>query len=521
MILPRKRQSKKEIPYRQKCGISFKNMAGKYLTKAERSDYVMKDGTKSEFKKVFGTFDILVIAFGAMIGWGWVVSAGDWIMAGGTIGAIIGFVVGGIMILFVGLACAELMTAMPQCGGPRVFSLRAMGPVGAYICTWAIILGYVSAVCFEACALPTIIAYISPGFLRGYMYTIAGFDIYASWVVTAVAIAAVITFINIRGAEMAATLQTVLTIIIGVVGILLTAASAINGDISNLESQLLVGNDIGSIVENISKVAVVTPFFFIGFDVIPQAAEEINVPLKKIGRLMLLSILMAIIFYGLVIFSVGYVMSPSDIQISQARTGLVTADAMAKAFSSDMMSKVLIIGGICGIITSWNAFLIGGSRAMYSMAESCMLPRMFAVLHKKYRTPYIALGLIGILSMIAPFFGRQMIAWVINAGNFGCCVSYCMVALSFLILRWKEPSMGRPYKVKHHRLVGTGAVVMAAFMGLMYIIPGTGSTLSCSEWIIVGGWILTGVVFFITCRLKYKERFAISGSSVDREKEQR
>lgn len=166
---------------------------------------------KSEFDKVFSAWDILVIAFGAMIGWGWVVSTGDWIGRGGVLGAVIGFAIGGIMVFFVGLTYAELTAAMPQCGGEHVFSYKAMGPVGSFICTWAIILGYVSVVCFEACALPTIITYIYPGFLKGYLYTVAGFDIYASWLAVAMIVAFFITFINIKGAKTAATLQTVLT----------------------------------------------------------------------------------------------------------------------------------------------------------------------------------------------------------------------------------------------------------------------------------------------------------------------
>ena len=135
---------------------------------------------KSEFDKVFSVHGTFCIAFGAMIGWGWVVSTGDWIGRGGVLGAVIGFAIGGIMVFFVGLTYAELTAAMPQCG-EHVFSYKAMGPVGSFICTWAIILGYVSVVCFEACALPTIITYIYPGFLKGYLYTVAGFDIYASW----------------------------------------------------------------------------------------------------------------------------------------------------------------------------------------------------------------------------------------------------------------------------------------------------------------------------------------------------
>ena len=51
----------------------------------------MENKKKSEFNKVFSAWDILVIAFGAMIGWGWVVSTGDWIKTGGVIGAILGF----------------------------------------------------------------------------------------------------------------------------------------------------------------------------------------------------------------------------------------------------------------------------------------------------------------------------------------------------------------------------------------------------------------------------------------------
>ena len=467
---------------------------------------------KSEFDKVFSAWDILVIAFGAMIGWGWVVSTGDWIGRGGVLGAVIGFAIGGIMVFFVGLTYAELTAAMPQCGGEHVFSYKAMGPVGSFICTWAIILGYVSVVCFEACALPTIITYIYPGFLKGYLYTVAGFDIYASWLAVAMIVAFFITFINIKGAKTAATLQTVLTVIIGGVGILLIVASVVSGDVSNLTPQLFAGDSVSTTMKAIMSVAVMTPFFFIGFDVIPQAAEEINVPLKKIGMIMILSIVLAVAFYALIILGVGYVMSPSDISSSQAGSGLVTADAMAKAFHSSIMSKVLIVGGMCGIVTSWNSFLIGGSRAMYSMAESYMIPRTFRKLHKTHKTPVNALYLIGGLSILAPLFGRKMLVWIVDAGNFGCCLAYCMVSLSFIILRKKAPEMARPYKVKHYKIVGVLAVLMSGFMVAMYIIPGSGSNLVPQEWAMAGGWAVLGIIFFIVCKLKYKEKF---GSHID------
>ena len=122
-----------------------------------------------------------------------------------------------------------------------------------------------------------------------------------------------------------------------------------------------------------------TPFFLFGFDVIPQAAEEINVPLKKLGKMMILSIIMAVSFYVLVVLAVGYVMDAGQIKTSMSSaTGLVTADAMGVAFNNANMAKVLIIGGLCGIVTSWNSFLIGGSMSfvfyvcfLYASQEIC------------------------------------------------------------------------------------------------------------------------------------------------------
>ena len=137
----------------------------------------MANNTNSDFDKVLRTRDVLMIAFGAMIGWGWVVSSGQRIQAGGAIGTAIGFLIGGLMIYLVGLTYAELTTAMPKCGGEQNFSYAAFGPAGSYICTWALVLSYIGVVCFEACSFATIMQYVVPGILQGYLYTEAGFEV--------------------------------------------------------------------------------------------------------------------------------------------------------------------------------------------------------------------------------------------------------------------------------------------------------------------------------------------------------
>lgn len=288
---------------------------------------------------------------------------------------------------------------------------------------------------------------------------------------------------------------------------MLIIASVINGTVDNLDGQMFASSSTGLNVKAIIGVAALSPFYFIGFDVIPQAAEEINVPAKKIGSILILSVVLAVVFYALVIVAVGLVMGPQAIVDSEQATGLVTADAMAAAFNTKIMAKVIIVGGMCGIVTSWNSFLLGGSRAMYSMAESYMIPKFFAKLHPKHKTPINALILIGSLTMLAPFAGRKMLVWISDAGNFGCCVAYCMVALSFIILRKKKPDMPRPYKVPAYKFFGTMAVIMSGFMVAMYCIPGSGGSLIAQEWGIVLAWCALGVVFFVFCKKKYKESF--------------
>ena len=460
----------------------------------------------NRFSRVLGSLDILVVAFGAMIGWGWVVSSGRWIQNAGVMGTVIGFIIGGAMIFFVGMTYAELTPAMPKVGGEHVFSYMAFGPTGSFICTWALILSYIGVVCFEAVSLPTIIQYIFPSSAQIYLYTVAGSDVYLTSVILATLFTVLIIIINILGIKAASVFQTILTITIAVVGIILVAASAVNGDVKNLEGQLIKGDGLKTI-GNIMTVAVVAPFFLFGFDVIPQVAEEINIPLKKVARVLLLSIICAVGFYGLVVLAVGYALGAPEITDAMQGSGLVTASAMEKVFSSALMAKVLIIGGLCGVVTSWNSFLIGGSRAIFSMAESKMIPGRFSVLHKTHKTPVNALLLIGFLSLIAPFFGRTMLVWISNAASFACCLAYCMVAISFIVLRKKAPDMPRPFMVKHYRFVGITAIVLSGMMVVLYLIPGSGSSLSIQEWFIVGGWFVLGALFYCVCRINYGERF--------------
>ena len=349
---------------------------------------------------------------------------------------------------------------------------------------------------FEACALPSVLQYIFPNIMKGYMYTIAGFDVYASWVAIGSVSALIITLINIRGVGTAAKVQNALTYIIAAIGIALIALSVVKGNPNNMQPLFEDG------YKGVLSVTVMTPFMFLGFDVIPQAAEEINIPLKKIGIIMIFSIAMAAIWYVAIILAVSLAMNADEM----LSANLVTADAMKKLCDNKKFAAdIVIIGGVAGILSSWNSFFIGGSRAIFALSEIKLIPEVFSKLHPKYKTPYISIIFVGVLSMIAPFFGQQMLTWLTDVGSFGAVLAYFFIALSFVLLRKNEPEMERPYKVRFPRFVGTMAVILTGFMLILYI-PGLPSGFSKEELIIAVLWSALGAICYFVSVSSWKKK---------------
>ncbi|HJP05016.1 MAG: amino acid permease [Chromatiales bacterium] len=436
--------------------------------------------------RVLGRRDVIALAFGAIIGWSWVLLTGTWIYTAGSLGAMLAFLVGGVAMILIGLTYAELASAMPMVGGEHVYSHRAFGPGLSFICTWALILAYVTVVAFEPVALGVAIDYLWPEFTTGKLWNFAGDTVWLTWVVTGMSGALFLTFINVRGVRPAAFLQFVVTSIILLAGILFIAGTVPAGSVGNLIPLFREG--LGGTL----SVLIMVPMMFIGFDVIPQTAEEISLPYRAIGTLLVLSVCMAMAWYLLMILGVGLTF-PADELENQL---MATADASSVAWGSTWAGQLIVLGGIAGIISSWNAFLVAGSRVVYALARAGRLPGWLGELHTRYNTPHKAILLIGLFSFLAPLFGRQILVWCIDAGGFAVVIAYGIVAASFLVLRQREPEMERPYRLKHGLLVGWLALLLSCALLLVYL-PGSPAALVWPyEWLILLGWSLLGLVFW-------------------------
>lgn len=444
------------------------------------------------FVKAMGSVDALFVGFGAMIGFGWITLTSGWLTTAGTWGAMLAFVVGGAIMVLVGLVYSELVSAMPRAGGEHNYLMRGMGPRWSLLGSWAITGGYIAVILFEAVATPRTFDYLFPGLASLIpMYTIAGFEVGLPWALVGVVAAIVVTWINIRGVKVTSLVQTFVVSFLLLVAALLVFGGFAGGDVAHTEPHFVGG------VAGFAVVLGAVPFLFVGFDVIPQAAEEIDVPPRKIGRILILSVVMAVTFYLVVIYVTSLAMPASEL----GAFDLVTADALAIMLGADFWGRVVIAGGLAGILTSWIGFVLGASRLLWAMSVSGMIPAWFGRIHPKYRTPSNALLFIGALSVVAPFCGTAMLGWAVDGGSPMIVLAYALVALSFCLLRIKDPGMERPFRVGRGRttgmVVGVTATVLCVLLLLLYI-PGLtpiSITLAWQSYLIFGLWMAVGVAF--------------------------
>lgn len=439
------------------------------------------------FAKVLKTREVITLSFGAMIGWSWVLLTGVWLTGAGTLGTLIAFSIGGFAISLIGLTYAELAAAMPKAGGEHVYTNRALGPNWSFVCTWALLFSYVNVCLFEAVALPTAVEYLLPQIRLGTLWHVLDADVDIGFILIGAVGTAIVTWVNYIGIRTAAFVQTMVTILVVLAGLLLITGAVMNGDAANAEPW------IATPASGILTVLIMVPAMLIGFDVIPQSAEEIDLPPNKIGRLLVISVCCAVVWYICISAAVGFAIPAADMSSMQ----MATADAATMLWrdfgaQGAWAGTILVLGGVGGILTSWNAFIIGASRVLFALAESGFVPAAFARLHPKYKTPYVGILAIGALSMFAPLFGRTILVWLVNSGSFAVTIAFLLVAVSFLVLRKREPDMPRPFRVSYPNLVGYGAVVMSIGL-LSAFLPWSESALAWpDEWLTIVVWSVLG-----------------------------
>jgi amino acid transporter len=436
----------------------------------------------------------LGLGIGAIIGVGWVVVAGDWLVRGGPLGAILGFVIGGLLLVFVGLCYAELTPAIPVAGGALAFSYKAFGPGPSFLTGWLLALAYVIMCPFESISMGWLIEFLLPGLKSKALYTIGGYPV--SWlsIITGVGLSLIILYMNYRGGKTSARFQTLSTAMIFVCTAAFVLIALVRGSFGNLTPLFAGGGGFPAAFGSIIAVLGIVPWFYSGFDTISQGAEEsgVNLEPKNMGKAVIISILVSAAFYGIVILALSLCMPWQE----SVKFEMPTATAFQAAFGYPWATKLVIFAAFFGLVTTLNAFFIGATRLLFALGRGGLAFAWLGDVDKKSRAPKNAILLVGVITVIGPFIGKSSILPIVNVGSLAFISGWFVTCLSAIRLRSTAPEMNRPYKVKHKMTLYFGALI-AGILILLMIFPGSSAQLKWPvEYLIFAGWMILGYLAY-------------------------
>ena len=449
--------------------------------------------SNGNFKKDMRPIDVWGLALGAIIGWGCFVLPGSaFLPKAGPLGTMAGMLIGALLIIVIALSYGYLIRRYPLSGGEFIYTKEAIGKRNAFVCGWGMILAYWSLIPLNATALALISRYLFPGIVQwGLLYQIAGWDVYAGEVILASAFIIIMAIVNIRGIKQAAWLQTAIALTL--VGCICIVTFLVMGmsDWSNLEPGFPDGRRWW---KGVFSIVAMAPWAFIGFDCIPQSAEEYNFSHKKSTGIMISAILVAAILYIAVCAVTAVGLKPWQELLADHvnwPTGHVVRNTLGRVGLT-----VLGIAMFCAVVSGMNAFYISTSRLMYAMANEGSLPKWFAKLSPKYGTPKNGIIFTMCASLFAPWFGREILIWIVDMTSVGAAIVFAYTTASAAIIARK----------KNDRLqmwIGWIGCIFSMFFLSLLIIPGMPGYLSFQSRVVLFAWIAIGVVFYLIIRKNY------------------
>ncbi len=452
------------------------------------------------FKKDLRKSDIWALALGAIIGWGCFVMPGNNFLPKAGPSAIVGLLLGGVVMSIISFSYGYCIRKFPLSGGEFVYADASFGKTHAFFCGWMIVLGYWSLIPLNSTAIGMITRYIFPGvFQFGHMYTIAGWDVYLGEVLLSTAFIIVLGIMNVRGVKSAGWFQSTVAILLAgsvlfcLIGVLITKP-----DMSNLtpffaeitaDGQVVSKSSIACII----AVACYAPYCFVGFDCIPQAAEEYSFSHKAALGLMVGAIMAGACIYAAVVFVTAVVEPWGPMMLSNP--DWATGEMLQLSIG---YIGVLFIGlaMLCAVLSGMNAFYLAASRLLYSMSYSDALPSVFGELHPKYGTPDKATYFLLAISLVCPWFGRQVLSWIVDMTCVGAAVGFTYTCAT-------ATAMAKKDGLKGQMAISAIGTVLAAFFIILSFIPGSPGFLSIPSFIILFVWIALGIIFYF----KIKDNF--------------
>lgn len=384
-----------------------------------------------ESKGVISATDYFYLSFGFIIGIGWIVASGGWIGDAGPLGASLAFFIAGVLLLPVGLCYAELGGRYPVNGGVIYYAFRAFGRHMAFFAAVMFLLSFITVLVFFTISTAWVVEAIFPALKQMVLYTVAGADVTAGGLGAAVLLTVALSWLTYAGATASTRVQGAVVIMLVASAAVLAVAAFTSGELSNLQP-LFHTSDGRSAWFGVGAVLITAPFYLSGFEAIAQAFGEKSetVDAKKIAWVISIAILSATLFYGVVIFAAALA-APRELLLGAE---LPMEAAFRIGVGSPMLSKLVLVAGLFGLLTSWNACLFATARVLSVLGRIGFVSAFFAASPgRTVSIPSIAIP--SLIGLAGGFSGREFFSPVVNAASLSVGIVFFLVAISCVVLR--------------------------------------------------------------------------------------
>lgn len=413
-----------------------------------------------------------------MVGVGWLVVMDDWLSRGGPLGAILGFAVGGALLLPIGYVYGQLVMAMPDAAGEIAYTARVFPEKVSFATGWMMVLAYFIVCPWEAVAVGRIAGYIFPALNSHELYRIGNKPVYLPHLLVGLGLTALLTALNYRGIRLSATFQNWTAFGTIALFVIFVSFGSAHGSVQNF-TPLLSGT---SLFVSMFLVMQIVPYFMTGFESVAKAAEEASPEFRRQGffKAIMMAIVVGILFYTIVIAAVAYA-APWRLLAS---TPFMTAAAFEQAVGARWIVNVILSSALLSLVKVFNGNFVAASRLVFALGRRGLIDRRCSRVHPIYHTPSSAVIAVGLGTGLCMFLGQAALVPISEVGSVASACGWMAACAAYYAMR---PSLGR-------KIAAAAGTLIGLMMILMKVVPTVPGHFTLFEWLALVSWIGLGCV---------------------------
>jgi APA family basic amino acid/polyamine antiporter len=430
------------------------------------------------------TVDYFTLGWGTMVGVGWLVVMDDWLTRGGALGAVLGFAIGGALLLPIGWVYGKLVIAMPDAAGEIAYTSAAFPRAVSFATGWMMTLAYFIVCPWEAVAIGRIAAYILPSLDSLELYRIAGRPVYLPHLAVGLVLTALLTILNYRGVRLSATFQNWTSFGTLALFIIFVLVGVTRGSPANFPPLFTHPSFVSIIL-----VVQIVPYFMTGFESVGKASEEAGPEFRSGGfyRAIWMAVVIGILFYTSIVAAVAFVAPWRNLTGEK----FMTAVAFQQAVGSRWIVNIILAAALLSLVKCFNGNFVAASRLIFALGRRSMIATQVGRVHPTFQTPSTAVLFVGVATAACMLLGDAILVPVSEVGSVACAVGWAAACAACLALANTKPDVvALSDTEKGIAVLGLAVAIAMTFMKIVPSVPGA---FTRYEWLALAVWVLIGV----------------------------